>query len=172
MKYDIAIDGVSGEYGVAVLERSATHARLAITEQNGSTRELSVALHREGDVWYVRDGVHSQYLSLHAEGDQFRIAINGKDILARGVSQESKLLGSLLGTGGKKEQTLKAKMPGKVVAVLVEEGQTIAEGDGLVILEAMKMENRITAGFPTTIARILVKAGDSVDSGQELLQFA
>jgi biotin carboxyl carrier protein len=60
-------------------------------------------------------------------------------------------------------------MPGKVLRVLVAEGQLVKEGDGLVVIEAMKMENELRAPRDGTVKGIMGKAGDPVDSGALLL---
>jgi biotin carboxyl carrier protein len=66
---------------------------------------------------------------------------------------------------------LKAPMPGLVVKVEVEEGQAVAAGQGLVIVEAMKMENELQAETDAVVARILVEAGQAVEKDQVLLDF-
>lgn len=65
---------------------------------------------------------------------------------------------------------LAAQMPGQVTAVLVAAGDVVAAGDALVILEAMKMEIRITAPGPGIVARVPVRTGDVVERGQLLVE--
>jgi biotin carboxyl carrier protein len=65
--------------------------------------------------------------------------------------------------------TIKALMPGRVVRILVQEGETVRKGQGLVILEAMKMENEIQAPGDGTVSGIVVTAGQTVEGGAELL---
>lgn len=65
-----------------------------------------------------------------------------------------------------------APLSGSVSKVLVEEGQTITEGEVLVVLEAMKMETEITAPHDGTIARVLVSKGDTVAGGEALVEFS
>ena len=60
-------------------------------------------------------------------------------------------------------------MPSVVVKVLVEEGQTVARGDHLVVVSAMKMETTLTAPFEGRVARINVAAGDKVRPGDILV---
>lgn len=67
------------------------------------------------------------------------------------------------------EVAIKAPMPGLVVAVPVEIGQPIEEGDNLVILESMKMENELKAPRAGRVERISVGAGDSVERNQTLV---
>jgi pyruvate carboxylase subunit B len=61
-------------------------------------------------------------------------------------------------------------MPGLVVKVLVEPGQTVAPGQSLVVLEAMKMENELKAPGAAIVAAVAVKPGEAVDKGQTLVE--
>lgn len=63
---------------------------------------------------------------------------------------------------------VKAPMPGTILSVQVTQGQTVAQGDVLAILEAMKMENEIIAPTDGVINEIMVNANDSVQSDQVL----
>lgn len=63
-----------------------------------------------------------------------------------------------------------APMPGKVLQVLVEVGQSVAAGDGLVIVEAMKMEHRIAAEAEAVVRAVHVVAGQMVDGGAVLIE--
>ncbi len=65
--------------------------------------------------------------------------------------------------------TLKAPMPGSVLEVKVSEGDSVKDGDVLLVLEAMKMENELSASQPGTVSRVMVKKGDSVNSGDPLV---
>jgi biotin carboxyl carrier protein len=64
---------------------------------------------------------------------------------------------------------VRSTMPGRVTAVLVKEGETIRAGQGLVVVEAMKMENEIPAPKDGRVSGIRVKAGDSVEAGALLV---
>lgn len=70
-----------------------------------------------------------------------------------------------MGSGG----IVKALMPGRVARVLVAKGDTVQKGTGLVILEAMKMENEIQAPIDGVVDQIFVSAGDTVEGGADLL---
>ena len=61
-------------------------------------------------------------------------------------------------------------VPGRVVKVLVTEGTRVAAGDPVLVIEAMKMENRVTAPIDGTVKAIHVKEGDSVNSDETLIQ--
>jgi acetyl/propionyl-CoA carboxylase alpha subunit len=63
----------------------------------------------------------------------------------------------------------RAPMPGKVLQVSVEPGREVAAGDPLLILEAMKMENVLSAEIAGTVKEVNVKAGDMVEPGKLLV---
>jgi 3-methylcrotonyl-CoA carboxylase alpha subunit len=63
-------------------------------------------------------------------------------------------------------------MPGKVVALLVTQGQSVQQGDPLVIMEAMKMEHTITAPHDGVVDAVLYALGDQVAEGAPLLVFS
>ncbi len=63
---------------------------------------------------------------------------------------------------------IESPMPGKILAIKANAGQAVKKGDVVMILEAMKMENEITAPQDGTVASINVAVGDSVESGDTL----
>ncbi|MGE3831874.1 MAG: acetyl-CoA carboxylase biotin carboxylase subunit [Parvibaculaceae bacterium] len=67
---------------------------------------------------------------------------------------------------------LTAPMPGRIIAVHVKAGQSVARGAPLLVLEAMKMEHALKAAQAGTIAQVSVKTGEQIREGQELLRFA
>jgi biotin carboxyl carrier protein len=67
-------------------------------------------------------------------------------------------------------KTIPSPMQGTIQKILVKPGQTVKKGDSLLILEAMKLENDITADKDYKILQILVQEGDSVNSDQALIK--
>jgi biotin carboxyl carrier protein len=72
--------------------------------------------------------------------------------------------------GGEGPQEILAPMPGKVVKVLVVEGQQVESGDGLLVLEAMKMQNEIRASRPGRVEKVHVSEGAGVETGFRLVR--
>lgn len=70
------------------------------------------------------------------------------------------------------EFTLKAPMPGLVVAVPVTEGQAVRKGENLLILESMKMQNELKSPRDGTVTRVRVNPGDSINQNQPLMTLA
>ena len=66
-------------------------------------------------------------------------------------------------------QRIAAPMPGKIVKVLVKPGDSVDAGQGVVIVEAMKMENELRSPKAGTVSQVLVKEGASVDAGAILV---
>jgi biotin carboxyl carrier protein len=74
------------------------------------------------------------------------------------------------GGAGKGRKRVDAYMPGRVTAVLVQEGDAVTTGQGIIVLEAMKMENEIRAEHDGKISRIHVQPGQAVDMGNPLFE--
>jgi len=74
--------------------------------------------------------------------------------------------------GGKAEaegrQQIVAPMPGKIVRVLVKAGEAVESGQGLMVVEAMKMQNEIKSPKSGVVERLLVREGQAVNSGETL----
>ena len=69
-------------------------------------------------------------------------------------------------------KALLCPMPGLVVSIAVSEGQKVAAGETLAVVEAMKMENVLRAERAATVARILAKPGDSLAVDAVIMEFA
>ena len=67
---------------------------------------------------------------------------------------------------------IKAPMPGKVIGIMVNPGDAVSKGDGILILEAMKMENIIRTDHDVTIEKIAFNEGEPVGIGQMIMKFA
>lgn len=67
-------------------------------------------------------------------------------------------------------QTVTAYMPGRVVAMLVSEGDEVEPGQGVVVLEAMKMENEIAAEHGGVVTKVHVEPGQAVEGGDPLFE--
>jgi biotin carboxyl carrier protein len=66
-------------------------------------------------------------------------------------------------------QTVKAPMPGKVIRVLVSQGQSVETGQGLIVVEAMKMQNEIKSSKAGSVRNILAREGQAVNAGETLV---
>lgn len=70
------------------------------------------------------------------------------------------------------DSLIKAPMPGKIIDVLVEVGQTVEKGDGLFVLEAMKMENVLKSEHGGEVQSIFVEKQQNVEKNESLLEFS
>ncbi len=109
--------------------------------------------------------------SLEASGRRWALGAAGERLEAEVQDDRSKQIEALTGQGRKTVQggVVRAPMPGLVVRVEVTVGQEVAAGAGLVIVEAMKMENELRATSRGVVDQVHVKAGDRVERGAPLV---
>jgi pyruvate carboxylase subunit B len=102
------------------------------------------------------------------------VSLNGKQLVALVDDARTYQLRSLFAkTGGKQaDQTVKAPMPGLISRLEVATGDAVAPGQGLLVLEAMKMENEIRATSGGTVTKVFVQRGKVVEKGEPLLTIA
>jgi biotin carboxyl carrier protein len=159
-----------------------------IARQGEADQEVEVLRHgagyrvRIGERWLdvdfvqVGDYVHSLRLedgtqfSLvhHREGTTHEITLGGGMVsvdMIDPTAAKRRRGDDEMGTSG----IVKALMPGRVVRVLVGKGDTVRKGAGLLILEAMKMENEIQAPADGTVDELFVTSGQTVEAGAELV---
>lgn len=102
-------------------------------------------------------------LKLNIEGSSFTLSVKEPmDKLLESMGLDLKAL--------QKAEPVKAPMPGMILKIMVEPGQSISKGDGLLILEAMKMENVLKAGSDGVVKAINVKEQTAVDKGAILIE--
>jgi biotin carboxyl carrier protein len=103
---------------------------------------------------------------------ELTLSINGQNVTISVKEPIDQLLSSMgLDLAAmKKAEPVKAPMPGMILKVLVEPGQQINKGDGLLILEAMKMENVLKATGPATVKAIKVTEKTAVEKGAVLIE--
>lgn len=105
------------------------------------------------------------------EGGRWALGAAGERVEVEVQDDRSKQIEALTGQGRKVVVggVVKAPMPGLVVRVEVSEGQTVELGEGLVVVEAMKMENELRATHKGVVAAVHVTAGDRVEKGAPLV---
>ncbi len=124
------------------------------------------------DARILSDGV----LSLIVAGRSYRCVADGDAVLIEGrrfdyTVADPRSLGSRRGAGAGDAgpRAVKAPMPGKVVRVLVEPGATVEAGQGVIVIEAMKMQNELKAPKPGRVSKVSAAVGDTVAAGAVLV---
>ncbi|MBI5837111.1 MAG: biotin/lipoyl-binding protein [Candidatus Eisenbacteria bacterium] len=144
--WKVLLDGVESYIDCAELSAGAYSI---LTE--GRSRE--VAVDREGDLFRVRFGGATHEMTVL---DEVRAR-------TRRPERKKAVTGPV---------ALKAPMPGLIVAVKVAAGDEVQEGQALVVMEAMKMQNELGAPAPGKVDKIHVQVGQSVDGGASLITLA
>ena len=164
-----------------------------VTEKKGDTKTVSLVEISDNQFEITIDGrtVHvdaaksgKTIYSIIEDGKQFEVIIDengphGFDVLVGGQlfhlearDERSRLLAASAKAVVTGPQRVEAEMPGKVVKIVAPVGTAVAEGQGVVILEAMKMENEIKSPFEGTITELGVAEGQTVESGALLFVIA
>ena len=117
--------------------------------------------------FYIGDRVADARVSKLTGTDEFRVSIGGVSREVRVVDRKHRSAGHDAGVEGK--QTLVAPMPGKIVELLAGPGDAVSRGQGVIVVEAMKMQNEVKSPKDGVIAEVRVAAGDTVTAGQVLV---
>ena len=145
-QFRVLLDGVAHE--VDAVRVGEYGLSLLVDGDAGTSREVHVA-----------PGVVDGEKLIAFDGRTVSVSVNGRRRRA----------GADAGTGGAGEQSITAPMPGRVVRVLVSAGDDVAARQGVVVVEAMKMENELRAPRAGRVKDVMVAAGTSVDAGRVLV---
>ena len=166
--------------------------RLGDREERAQVRRLEGAARSEGtheirigERTYVVDAAElsNGTWSLRLQGQQHEVSVRPRgegtyEVGAEGRSTAVEVLDPLAflaqqssgGKAGRRRQRVTAYMPGRVVAVLAEAGQEVTTGQGIVVLEAMKMQNEILAEHDGVLKAVFVQPGQAVEGGDPLFE--
>ncbi|HXF96382.1 MAG TPA: biotin/lipoyl-containing protein [Gemmatimonadales bacterium] len=120
----------------------------------------------------ILDGACWTVATAPGEGPPRTVVAAGERFTVEVEDERSRRLQPLAGAGRRAPAggvVVVAPMPGLVVRVEVSEGQRVEAGAGLVVMEAMKMENELRASRAGTVARVHVVAGQAVERGEPLV---
>lgn len=114
-------------------------------------------------------------LSVSGQGrGSWRVGRRGEEWEVEVLDERTRHIRALTGAGKGRGggDTIRAPMPGLVVRVLVESGEVVEAGAGMVVLEAMKMENELRAGGAGVVEAVRVEPGMAVEKGEVLVELA
>ena len=121
------------------------------------------------------DGESHRVVALPGEArGSWELQLDGERLHADVVDERTRAIRAMTArsSGPPGPKPVRAPMPGMVVRVEVEPGQQVRAGQGVVIIEAMKMENELKADAAGIVARVLVVPGTAVEKGAALVEFA
>ena len=160
------------------LEGQTKHDELEITELakdrfevtwRGKRWEVDALTLSHGAVSLIANG-ESYGVEFEEIADKVQVTVRGQAITID-IADERRL--RMRAASGKfsveGKQVIAAPMPGKIVRVLVKVGDEVKEGQGLVVVEAMKMENELKAPKAGKVTELVVKEGQAVESGAKLV---
>jgi biotin carboxyl carrier protein len=135
-------------------------------------RQLTVDLVEVGpEVYSLLVNGRSHEVQIRGNGEQYQVFYGPRHYQVQVQGTGVRRLKSLVSKAQAHERPreIRAAMPGLVVKVEVQEGDSVKAGDGLVVVEAMKMENELRAHRPGVVKQVFVQEGVTVDRGQTLV---
>ena len=154
--------------------------KVEIQEQNGSVYKVKIGDHTyDIDVIKVENGVYSiiyQGKSTNMEmieGDspnKYVVNTRSNDYEVEIIDAKARYRAANKGELNHGEAIIKSPMPGKIVKLLVKEGDSVSKGDTLIIVSAMKMESEYKSPMDGVVSKIFVKADDTVEGNQPLVE--
>ncbi|HEX6273690.1 MAG TPA: biotin/lipoyl-containing protein [Polyangiaceae bacterium] len=160
MRYVVSVRG--REIAVDVTPLAA--GRLCVAIEGSKAPPLEVTLFGNAEAAAV-GGKH--VLELRASGGDVTIGSERRPVRVESRDKrERSPSANRAGSSG----IVRAPMPGRVVKVLVELGASVEQGTGVVVVEAMKMENELVSPISGGVERVFVKAGDAVERGAPLVE--
>ncbi len=119
-------------------------------------------------VYSILDGPRSVEVRVVANGDGYTVYVNGTRCEVD-VFDPRDRRSTPASAGGHGPQRVAAPMPGKVIRTLVEVGAEVSKGEGLVVVEAMKMQNEMKSPKAGRVVELRVRAGATVSAGEVLV---
>jgi len=153
---------------VPVDVESLGNGRFAVTVE-GKRHELDALTLSHGAVSMIVDG---ESYGVEFEEHQDEVAVLVKGQITRVDVADERRLRMRAASGGftaEGKQLITAPMPGKVVKVLVKVGDEVKEGQGLVVVEAMKMENELKSPKAGKVTELFAKEGSAVENNAKLV---
>jgi biotin carboxyl carrier protein len=169
MKLDIEFDGkmravelTSASAGSGNLWRCVVDGR-EVAADPAETNPGVFSILIGGESFEARVEPFAGKLRVHVDGKEYVAAVHDPRQWRRGD-------GAAIESQGR--QQVIAPMPGKVVRVLVKSGEEVEAGQGIVVVEAMKMQNAVRSPKSGTVERLVVREGQAVNAGEVLAVIA
>jgi biotin carboxyl carrier protein len=166
VRYLATLHGHTERVPVDVEELGAGRLVLVV---DGKRHEVDALALAHGAVSLLVDG-HSYDVEFDEAGEEVQVLVRG-DVFRVDVADERtlRLRAGVATFQVEGSVTLTAPMPGKVVRLLVKAGEAVQEGQGLVVMEAMKMENELKSPKAGTVTEVYTREGSTVEANAKLL---
>ncbi len=161
------IRGLSGRHEVEV-ERSSGGFEVTV-DGRSHVVDLICLDGAVASLRFVEDGRSFQVAYQQGSDHRWRVGVREREF-DFSVLTPVEAIDDVTESKGRGASRIEAPIPGKVVAIAVGPGDEVTPGQSLVVLEAMKMENELTADREGRVAAVHVTAGDTVESGALLVE--
>lgn len=162
-KYQIIVDKTASSWEVSVTEEGKDEQKFSIAHKDFEEADGVISFLFQNHSYLIDTVENGTNYDVYTRGSYRSVKIFNDEMLLHESLKSGKAMGGDTG--------LTSGMPGKIIKVLVKEGDEVEEGAPLLIMEAMKMENEMKAPTSAKIKKVLVAAGDNVETGATLIQF-
>lgn len=137
---------------------------------DGQTFDVNIVKGENGSFSILHEG-HSFMTKLirHKDGKSYNVNLLHHSYDVKVIDNQAKYLKSKKNETEEQNNQIVAPMPGKVVKIPVKEGDSLAAGDTVIVIEAMKMQNNYKVSSDCTVSKILVNENDTVENNQVLI---
>jgi biotin carboxyl carrier protein len=156
---------ISGEQHEVELRREDTHIRASVS---GRDYELEARETESGSLLLLHGGRVYECRVEAAGAGASKVEVAGREFEVALFDPRRLRAAGAVGGAAAGRAVVAASIPGKVVRVLVEEGAEVRAGDGLVVVEAMKMQNELKSSKDGRVTELRARAGATVNAGEVL----
>jgi len=166
MSYEIRLD--DNQEKIEILNKENNLTEVAIGDRN---YKLDIVEVEKGVYSVLLDGVSFNIELIPVENKKYRADTLYNSFDVEIIDAEAKYIMSRRSSEEEDQSFISTPMPGKVVRILVEEGQEVKADETLIVVSAMKMESEYKVSNDKTVKQILVKEGENIDGNQPLITF-
>lgn len=165
MEYEIKLN--NGEpFQIKLLEREGNKAKIAVDDR---IYEVDIAEVEDGVYSILLDGESFNVELVETENKKYSVTSLYNSFDVEVIDAETRYANSRKKDDVDDASFISTPMPGKVVKILVKEGDIVKAGDTLIIVSAMKMESEYKVGSDKIVTKVLVSEGDAIDGHQKLI---
>ncbi len=164
MSYEIRLN--DNQESIDILNRDGNLLEIAIGDRK---YKLDITEVEKGVYSILNDNVSHNVELVPVENKKYEVKIGYESFTVDIIDAEARYMMGRKSDEDDDQSFISTPMPGKVVRILVEEGQEVKAGETIIVVSAMKMESEYKAANDKTVKQILVKEGDNIDGNQPLV---
>jgi acetyl/propionyl-CoA carboxylase alpha subunit len=170
-KFSVELGG--GEQELSVEKLDGNRVRVVRGANAIIYDAVRVAANGRASTWSLlpEGGGRAALIDVDGGGSDLNVTVDNRTVPLKLLPARAKLAGLAAAPAKTGPQSVQSPMPGKVVKILCAPGDDVKAGQGVIVVEAMKMENELKAARDGKVKSVSVKEGQPVEAGQTLIAF-